>query len=450
MWLAVVAMSALVSGCAWCGGEQGTGDLKSGPSGIETPVFKGVEEALRAGSRPLEGAQDLEVLVELGGKSRLVLLGEASHGTSEFYTWRGELTRRLVEEQGFSFIVVEGDWASALEVNRYVKHAPGAAGSGREALASFERWPQWMWANEETLELVEWLRDFNAERTPGERVGFFGMDIYGFWESMTRLRTQIEELEVAEAGVAADLLGCLEPFRPQGHAYVQAMRGGQPSCEGAVKELSEFVNRVFEGEDKGDFIARQDAAVIASAEAHFRLNLIGSGPSWNARAEHMHHTVQGLLEFHGPQSRGIVWAHNTHIGDARATMMNERGQVNIGMLSREAMDPEEVFAIGFGTHRGEVKAGRAWGGAREKMRVPEGMPESYEDYFHRLAMPALWIVFDETMREQAVLRERRGHRAIGVIYHPEREAPGNYVPTDLVGRYDAFIFIAETGALRPL
>jgi erythromycin esterase len=415
-----------------------------------TPVFKTVDEALRHGSRPLTGAADLDDLVERAGQARLVLLGEASHGTSEFYSWRTVLSRRLVEEHGFRFVLVEGDWASALTVNDYVKGRPGAVGSAREALRAFDRWPQWMWANEEVVELVEWLRSHNEGKSEASKVGFFGMDVYGLWDSIGRVQGRLETLDTPEAAVGAELLECLAQFSPRGHAYVQAVRAGGGSCQGEVEEVVALVARLFSGPGKDDLVVRQDAAVVMRAEAHFRLNLGGPGESWNARAEHMHETAQRLLDFYGAGSKGIVWAHNTHIGDARATPMHERGQVNIGMLSREAMAAGEVFAVGFGTHRGEVKAGRRWEAPMEKMGVPAAMTGSLEDVFATLGKPALWVMFDEAMRAQPVLRERRGHRAIGVVYEPENEVPRNYVPTDLAGRYDAFIFIAETTALRPL
>ncbi|MFU8806606.1 MAG: erythromycin esterase family protein [Bradymonadaceae bacterium] len=249
---------------------------------------------------------------------------------------------------------------------------------------------------------------------------------------------------------ASASLECFGRYRPEAGAYVQGLRRGEPSCGEAIGELVEIVDRVFAGGEKENFVVRQDARVVASAEAHYRANLTPGGASWNARAEHMHVTAQKLLEVHGAESRGIVWAHNTHIGDARATTMHEQQRVNIGQLSRQDMGDGEVFAIGFGTHRGAVKAGRSWGASMERMNVPAGMAESYEEIFHRLGEPALWVIFDEAMRENATFRERRGHRAIGVIYHPEREAPGNYVPTDLFGRYDAFIFIDETNPVRPL
>jgi erythromycin esterase len=403
---------------------------------------------LRQRARPLETAADLSPVVAGAEGARVVLLGEASHGTSEFYTWRTALSRRLAEEQGVSFIVVEGDWPAALAVNRYVLGLTSEGTSARDALGAFEaRWPGWMWNNEEVLELIEWLRAHNAGRPPGEQIGFYGMDVYGAVDSIDRVLALVAARAPQKLSRAEGKLECLTRHDDP-RDYGRALRQGAPSCEAAMAGLVDLVGRaVADAEPHARFEAEQEARAVVSAERYYRASAQGNG--WNARVDHMFETVDHLLGFHGPDARGVVWAHNTHVGDARATTMADRGHRNIGQLTRQAYGAERVYAVGFGTHRGQVIAGRQWAGPRSTMEVPPAKPDSVEDLLHRLGQPALLLTFDDEDRagEHGALRE---HRAIGVLYHPESEHLGNYVPTRLPQRYDAFLFFDETRALTPL
>ena len=399
---------------------------------------------------PLDEEAVLDSLITSMRDRRLALLGESTHGTHEYYLWRDRITRRLVADAGFRFILVEGDWASLHELNRYVKDLPGAAGTAREALAGQQRWPQWLWANEETAALAGWLREWNDEQEPDRRVGIHGMDVYAPWRSVD-LVIAFADAHLADAGPR--IARKLAPMRDHPDDIGGYVRGHHPRRAEVIDGYAAALELVRGARD-GDgvhpaewFAAKQAVHVVKGAHRHF-MGMAEQGPqSWNRRAEHMHQTAQRLLERHGDGSRGIVWAHNTHIGDARATAMAARREVNIGHLARESLGRDAVFSLGFATHRGRVIAGREWGGPRAEMEIPPGAPGSLEALLND-RFPAGTLLRTGGAPESA-RTDTIPHRAIGVIYQPENEA-GNYVPTRPADRYDAMIFIPETRALSPL
>lgn len=406
---------------------------------------------LREIARPLGEPPALDPLIARLAPARVVLLGEASHGSAEFYTLRAAISRALITDHGFRFIAVEGDWNALYRLNRYVKERAPAAGSARKIMQSFDRWPTWMWANEETAELIEWLKAHNADLPPDEQVGFYGIDVYGKAEALRELPQAVEHLHPGQAdwlrGQYAPFAGMVEDLR----GYVRARQRGEPGLADNARAVVERLREAGDDltSDAAEFLhLKQMAWVVKNAERHYS-GMASAGPTaWNARVEHFWQTLQRLLEFYGPDARGIVWAHNTHIGDARATSMAARGERNIGQLAREGLEPGTVVAVGFGTHRGTVLAGRAWEAPLERMQVPPAAPGSIEAAMQEAKPGDLLFLFDEATPE--VLRHPQGHRAIGVVYHPEREVPGNYVDTVLPERYDAFLFIEETSALTPL
>ncbi len=401
-------------------------------------------------AQPLDEGEVLDSLTEAMGERRLALLGESTHGTHEYYVWRDRISRRLIEDAGFRFILVEGDWASLHELNRYVKDLPGAAESAREALEAQQRWPEWLWANEEIAELAEWLRQWNDGREPDQRVGFHGMDVYGPWGSID-LVTAFVESHLPEA--AERISGKLEPMASHPDdvgGYVRGHHGRRNEVLAGYSAALDLVReaRGADGAHPAEwFAAKQAVHVIKGAHRHFMGMAGQQQESWNRRAEHMHETALRLLERHGDGSRGIVWAHNTHIGDARATAMAARGEVNIGHLARESLGRDAVFALGFATHRGRVIAGREWGGQREEMTIPPGMPRSLEALLDGRFPDGAFLRTGDA--PPAARRDTIPHRAVGVIYHPDNEA-GNYVPSRPADRYDAMIFIPETRALKAL
>jgi erythromycin esterase len=407
--------------------------------------------ALREHVTPLRSASDLDPILDSLGDRRAVLLGEASHGTEEFYAWRAEISKRLIADAGYRFIAVEGDWGACAAVNRFVKHMEGAPGSARAAVAAFSRWPDWLWSNQVILELVEWLHEHNAELPMDRRVGFYGIDVYGLDESMAKAPRYLEQLDEGLASEARQAYACLERFDGDMRRYLQDVVRGESCAAGIARVVERLQARraEWQGQQADDYFhAKQNALVVLNAEQHYRAMIDQDHTSWNARAQHFHQTLERLLERHGEHARGIVWAHNTHIGDARATTMAQQGMVNIGQLARESLGPDEVALLGFGTHRGRVVAGARWEAPREVMDVPRALGGSLEDLLHRV-MDEPFVLFTAEARQAPGIERPLGHRAIGVTYNPLRER-ANYVPTILPDRYDAFVFIPETTPLRGL
>jgi len=413
----------------------------------------GLIERIGRMALPLEGPKDLDPLLERIGDARYVLLGEASHGTSEYYRWRTWISQRLIREKGFSFIAVEGDWPDCYRVNRYVKGFPDSGMDAREVLDSFNRWPTWMWANEEVVALAEWLRRHNARLEEAERVGFFGLDVYSLWESLYAVIGYLHKADRSALPAARRAFRCFEPFGEDVQEYARATALVPDSCEDEVIDLLKELRArgpKYRADGREEyFAAEQNALIVRGAEAYYRAMVRGGPESWNIRDRHMTETLERLMGHHGPEARGIVWEHNTHIGDARATDMADDGMVNIGQLMRERHAGEGVVLVGFGSHRGTVIAGDEWDAPMEVMEVPPGREGSWEDILHRAGETNKLLLLDDVRDDDAFLEER-GHRAIGVVYHPERERYGNYVPTVLPRRYDAFCYIDETHALHPL
>jgi erythromycin esterase-like protein len=407
---------------------------------------------------PLRDTADLDPLLERVGDARIVAVGEASHGTSEYYAWRAALTRRLVGERGFGLVAVEGDWPDCYRVNRSVKLREGADADPRDALDAFARWPTWMWANDEVVGFCRWLREVNAGRPPDERVGFYGLDVYSLWDSMHELVGWLREHEPEHVDTAVRALRCFEPFGEDGAEYAFASRLAPTSCERAVVDLLQSLceqrGRVEAAQDpEARFAAEQNAAVVVDAERYYRAMVQGSAESWNVRDVHMVDTLDRLLGHDGTgphPPKAVVWEHNTHIGDARATDMADAGMVTVGQLLRERHGADDVVLVGFGGYRGGVIAGSAWGEQMQRMPVPEARPGSLEALLHQEVGRDALLVWERGGARPAELDRRLDHRAIGVVYRPEREKWGNYVPTVLGERYDAFLYLEDTSPLRPL
>lgn len=403
-------------------------------------------------SHPLGDPGDLDPLLERIGDARFVLLGEASHGTHEYYTWRTAISRRLVREKGFSFIAVEGDWPDCYRVNRYVKSYADSGGSAEEVLHAFERWPTWMWANREVVELAEWLREHNRSQPAERQVGFYGLDVYSLWESMQAVQDYLERMDPDAARRARRAYGCFDPYEKDVQEYAMATALVPTSCEDeAVAMLRELRRRAPDYRQDGReayFNAEQNALTVRNAELYYRTMVRGGATSWNVRDTHMVETLNRLVEHHGPGARAIVWEHNTHIGDARATDMARAGMVNVGQLVRQERGDDDVVLVGFASFAGSVIAGREWGAPMERMPVPPAREGSWERVLHEELRGDRLLIFGEGEGDE--MMEPRGHRAIGVVYNPAQERWGNYVPTVLPYRYDALLYLEQTRALRPL
>ncbi|MEV8565498.1 erythromycin esterase family protein [Streptomyces sp. NPDC051322] len=424
----------------------------------------GFPAEIRRSALALSGPESLDPLLERIGGARYVLIGEASHGTSEYYRRRAELTRRLIVEKGFSFVAVEGDWPDCQAVHCSVTGAPGAPEDPVVALRGFRRWPTWMWANTDVARFVRWLRTHNAGLPSDRRVGFFGLDVYSLWESLAAVLSHLRDHDPQLVDQALAAYRCFEPYAEDPQTYARATRlvpsGCEPEVVGLLVSVREHAREAAATSDGDltDFAARQNAEVLAGAERYYRAMVRGGPQSWNIRDYHMADTLDRLVSHHGPQAKAVVWEHNTHIGDARATDMTDAGLVNVGQLARERHAADGVVLIGFGSYHGTVLAGDAWGAPQRTMEVPAARPGSVEELLHR-ALPdgsALFLFPTGSADGRATARRSDwsdtplDHRAIGVVYHPYREKWGNYVPTVVGERYDAFLFIDATHALTPL
>jgi erythromycin esterase len=406
-------------------------------------------------ARRFETDDDLDLLMHRIGDASVVLLGEASHGTSEFYSWRTRISQRLIEEKGFSFIAVEGDWPDCYRVNRYVKWLAEER-DAEAVLRAFDRWPTWMWANREVIELAEFLRHHNRGVTPERQVGFYGLDVYSLFDSMRAVVEYLQRVDPGFAIAARRSYNCFEPYAEDVQEYARATAIVPTSCEDdAVKVLSALRRKSAELREDGPegfFNAEQNAVVARNAERYYRTMVRGGPTSWNVRDHHMVETLERLITHHGPGAKAIVWEHNTHVGDARFTDMARAGMVNVGQLVREMhRDTREVVLVGFGTHRGTVIAAEEWGAPMERLRVPPAREVSVEAVLHAAAVGDALLVFKDADNGGVHgLDQPIAHRAIGVVYDPDRERWGNYVPTILPRRYDAFIYLDETRAVDPL
>jgi erythromycin esterase-like protein len=418
--------------------------------------------ALRREAHPLTGDhRDYDALLALIGDARIVLLGEASHGTHEFYRERARITKRLIAEHGFTALAVEGDWPDAYRVNRYIRGAREDA-DAEEALRGFRRFPTWMWRNADVLDLVGWLRAHNdgLERN-ARRIGFYGLDLYSLGASMEAVIGYLDEQDPDAAARARARYECLQPYGAESTEYGRAvlLGVGEPCRRRVVEQLVELRRRAGDylrrdglaAEDEY-FFAEQNAAVVANAEEYYRTMLADQAGSWNLRDRHMADTLDQLLahlDQHGGTARVVVWEHNSHIGDARATEMGARGELNIGQLMRERHGRGAVNA-GFTTYTGTVTAASEWGGPAERKHVRPALGSSYEALLHATGIPAFLLCPLAAGDTGHALREPRLERAIGVIYRPQTERQSHWFAASIAQQYDALVHIDQTRAVEPL
>lgn len=415
---------------------------------------KEVTSVLQQWAYPLKSKTDLKPLFDKIGSARIVMLGEASHGTHEYYTWRSYISRKLVEEYGFNFIAVEGDWPDCYSLNRFIKNYDKSGKSARDVLKAFNRWPSWMWANWEMIALAENLLQYNKELKSGKKIGFYGLDVYSLWESMESIMNYLQKTDPSALQWAEEAFHCFEPYRKEeGSAYARATQFVPELCKNEVVELlREIQHRMaaYNSDPENVFSVEQNAWVAVNAESYYRAMIKGGPHSWNIRDLHMADTLDRLLNYHGKNSKAIVWAHNTHIGDARATDMVNEGMFNLGELARIRYHDDKVALVGFGSYQGTVMAGRNWGAPMKVTTVPKALKGSWEYFLHKAGNENKLVLMEDLMENENLMENHIGHRAIGVVYQPQYEQYGNYVPTILPLRYDAFIHLEETKALHAL
>ena len=407
-----------------------------------------------------EDPHDVSAIVDAIGDARIVLLGEASHGTHEFYATRGAVTRRLVETRGFRAVTIEGDWPDTRRVDRFVRAISSDADADM-ALAGFRRFPQWMWRNHVVRDFVGWLRRWNDEREPEARCGFYGLDLYSLHASIDAVLRYLERVDPGAARRARERYGCFEHVGgddPQAYGFA-ASRALVETCEDdVVRQLAELRHCAGEYASSGGplgeddfFSAEQNARLVANAERYYRSMFHGRVSSWNLRDTHMVETLDAVverLEREGELARVCVWAHNSHLGDARATQMGKGGELNVGQLVRERYG-DAACLVGFTTYTGTVTAAHDWDEPADRRTVRPGLSGSIEALFHRLADPRFLL----DLRHREVREELAGsrlERAIGVIYRPETERQSHYFHADLPRQFDLVIHFDETRALEPL
>ncbi len=395
---------------------------------------------------------DLYPLIEEIKDKRIVMLGEASHGTHEYYTWRAKISKLLMEEHGFDFVAVEGDWPSCYELNRHVKNYKDAEEVTEKVFKQFGRWPSWMWANWEVYEWAVWLKKFNKELPISKRKGFYGLDVYSLWESLEAMMDYLKKEDQDAFETATMAMRCFEPFRSgDGQKYAISTRLVPKGCSEEVSQLLSEIRRNapnYNTDREHAFSTEQNAIVIKNAEKYYRKMASGSDSTWNMRDKQMMETLSRLMEFHGKSAKGIVWAHNTHIGDAYYTDMGDQGLYSIGQLARQEYGKDQVSLIGFGSYQGTVLAGKFWGAPVENMDLPKGQVNSWEDLCHQAGEQ--FHLNCEDLKLNLALQARILHRAVGVVYNPKAERYGNYVPTVIPERYDHFLFFRKTKALHQI
>lgn len=415
---------------------------------------------LQAAVQPLTGAlEDYDRLIAQIADARVVLIGEASHGAHEFYVQRAEITKRLIREKGFRAVAVEADWPDAYQVNCYVRGV-GDATDSNAALAGFQRFPTWMWRNTVVSDFVDWLRDHNTATGIASPVGFYGIDLYSLYASIDAVLDYLEKTDPEAARRARERYACFTRFQENSQMYGYAASEGiiEPCEQAVVAQLLELQHNATEYTNRAGtlaldqhFYAVQNARLVKNAEEYYRAMFRGQVEAWNLRDQHMAESLDALIEHldqQGGAGKVVVWAHNSHLGDARATDMGESGELNLGQLARERYG-QAAYLLGFSTYAGTVTAASDWGAPSERMAVRPGLPESYEAVFHAVE-PANFVLWLHHEAAGQVLQTPRLQRAIGVIYRPQTERISHYFSARLPDQFDALIHLDQTSALEPL
>lgn len=405
-------------------------------------------EGLRKIAQPLSREAIADHIVDAVKDKRIVMLGESTHGTEEFYHWRKHISLELINKHGFQVIAVEGDWPDAARLNDYIQ--TGSGGSAHDVLKKFNRWPTWMWSNHQIEDL--------AERMRGAGAHFYGLDVYSLYASIDAVIDFVKTYVPRIADEVINRYSCFDPFQSDEIGYAYSLRSDPSGCtKQVVENLTQLLELRLNHSSRVShrlFDAQQNARIVKNAELYYRAMLDGSEHSWNTRDQHMLETLENILDRHGDQAKAIIWAHNTHIGDYRATDMLQEGYLNLGGITREKFGKEEVALVGFGSYEGYVTASQAWDGPEQMKFLPKAKAGSLEEQLHRVSEEAeasgLVLSWMKPHSASEALAQPISQRAVGVVYDPKHEKRSNYVTTNLLARYDAFVFVDKTQALRSL
>ena len=444
--LADVRFVPLVGEEGWPGGKP-EGRAKD-KSALEPALPRRIADACE----PFDAIETapLDSLLKRIGDARIVLLGESTHGTSEFYRMRDRITRALVAQKGFRFVAIEGDWPDAARVDHYVRHMEYSPSEW----TAFARFPTWMWRNADMRAFVDWLRGINSGRKADDRAAFHGLDLYSLYDSIRAVLTYLDDVDPETSRVARERYGCLTPWQSDPATYGHAaLTGRYGSCEPAVTavltDLMKQRNTYAEHDGARFLDAVQNAKLVSNAERYYRIMYYGSRASWNLRDTHMFETLKTLLAHYGPNSRAVVWAHNSHVGDASATEMSSRGEHNLGQLCRQEFG-RDCYIVGFGTHAGQVAAASDWGGPMEVKDIVPSLASSYERMCHDTGVASFMLgLRDAPDALRQALLEPRLQRAIGVIYRPDSERASHYFQARLPDQFDEYIWFDRTSPVRP-
>ncbi len=418
--------------------------------------------AIADAAHPLTGATgDYSPLLELVGDAHYVLIGEATHGTHEFYAERARITQRLILEKGFNAVAVEADWPDAYRVNRFVRDQ-GDDTDPVQALQGFQRFPSWMWRNTDVVDFVGWLRSYNDGFDADDKVGFYGLDLYSLFTSMDEVLRYLEQVDPDGAAAARARYACFDHYQDDSESYAYAAGiGNSASCESAVlaqlqalqQRAADYMQRDGASAHDAYFYAQQNARLVINAEAYYRTMFRGRVSSWNLRDRHMAETLDALIGHVGVRTGApakiVVWEHNSHVGDARATEVGRIGEWNVGQLARERYG-DQTRLIGFSTYHGTVTAASEWGGRAERKQVRPALPDSYEALFHQAGIERFELNLRDTPALRQALMDSRLQRAIGVLYLPQSERRSHYFHTQLPRQFDAMIHVDRTSAVAPL
>lgn len=400
-------------------------------------------------ANPFIDIKDFEPLLKKVKDKKVVFLGESTHGTKEFYDWRTKISAELIREHGFNFIAVEGDWPPCQEINRFIQNKSQLG--YLETLKKFTRWPTWMWANAEMMMLIEWLRYFN-DTIDKRHIGFHGLDVYSIFESIEEVIRQLHDIDPKFSKYIKKIYNCFDPFWQNERNYVCSIIQSSKTCEDeANKALEEILK--FSRSNHYLFETIQNAKIIKNAERYYRSMVHVENNAWNIREWHMQETLEMLLRHYGTNSKGIVWAHNSHVGDHKGVDFDVNHHVSLGGISRERLGDDQVSLIGFTTFTGTVLASQSWNGNVSNLHISKARTASLDHALHesisQIGHDNFYLNL-QNIGESSILEDYRGHRAIGVVYQPEHENKTQYIPTKVAKRYDFLVFIDNSHPLTPL